>query len=127
VSFVEALTDARDTVAAADIVCTLDPKELTTLPAVWIRFDGLAGPVLAGGVAGRSRALVTVFVIVPPVDPVRDLTALEPFLVTVAGIIPPMSDPRHVAVVIPGGGTPAPAMSYTHDLVIQADPEGETE
>lgn len=116
--FLSELQSARDTVVAADIACTLDPRELTTLPAVWLRLDGLAGPVLSGGSAGRSRVLVTVFCLVSPVDPERDLERLEPLLDAVAAIIPPMSDPRHVGVLLPGGGQPAPAMSYTHELLI---------
>lgn len=116
--FLACLQSARDTVLAADLFCTLDPRELTTLPGVWLRFDGLRGPVLSGGSAGRSLALVTVFCLVPPVDPERDMEALEPLLDQVAAIIPPHSDPRHVGVMLPGGGQPAPAMSYTHDLLI---------
>jgi hypothetical protein len=116
--FLAALQDARDTLVAADLTAVLDPREATTLPAVWIRFDGLAGPVLSGGSAGRSRVLVTVFAMVAPLDPERDLEALGPFLDAVAAVIPPHSDPRHVAVALPGGGTPAPAMSYTRELLI---------
>lgn len=117
-SFLACLGDARDQVLAADLECVLDPREATTLPAVWLRMDGLAGPVLAGGAGGRSRVLVTVFCLVRPVDTERDLEALEALLAQVAAVIPPMSDPRHVGVLLPGGGQPAPALSYTHDLLI---------
>lgn len=116
------LVDAADAVAeGAELPCVLDPQDLNTLPAVWLRFDGLGGPVLRNGDKNltASRVLVTVLVIVAPLDPRRNLEALEPLLETVAGIIPPMSDPRHVAVAnLPGGGTPAPAMSYQHELTI---------
>jgi hypothetical protein len=116
--FVDELTAAQAAVVAGNLTCVLDPRELTALPAVWLRFDGLAGPVLAGGVAGRSRVLVTVFLVATPVDPQRDLEALEPLLGQVAGIIPPMSDIRAVALALPAGGTPATALSYTHELLI---------
>lgn len=116
--FVKALTDARDTLVAANLACVLDPRELTTFPAVWLRMDGLGGPTLGGLAAGRSRCLVTVFCLVGPVDTERDLEDLEPHLEAVAAVIPAHSDPRLVGVLLPGGGTPAPAMSYTHDLLI---------
>jgi hypothetical protein len=116
--FVDELVAARDLVRAAEHTCVLDPRDITTLPAVWIRFDGLGGPMLSGGSAGRSRVLITVFCIVQPTDPQRDLEALEPFLETVSSIIPPLTDPKHVGVLLPGHGTAAPAMSYTHDLTI---------
>jgi hypothetical protein len=115
VSILATLTSARDLVAEADITCTLDPRQLATLPAVWIRLDALKGATLD---AQWSLAQVTVFVIVKPLDVERDMTALEPLLAQVAALIPPMSDPRLVALQLPGGGTPAPAMSYTHDLAI---------
>lgn len=116
--FVDCLRDARDSVKAAGLECVLDPRELTAFPAVWLRFDGLAGPVLAGGAAGRSRCLVTVFCVVSSLDPERELDALEPHLEAVAAVIPPHTDPRFVGVLLPGGGQPAPAMTYTHDLLI---------
>lgn len=117
--FVDEVLATQAAVQAADITCVLDPQELTTLPAVWLRVDALTGPTLAGGAVGRSRVQVTVFCVVPPVDPQRNLEALEPLLDQVAAVIPPMSDPRHVALAnLPGGGTPAPAMSYTHELLI---------
>jgi hypothetical protein len=115
VSILSTLTSARDLVADAGVDCQLDPRALTRLPAVWIRLDGLSAPTLE---KAYSVALVTVFCIVPPLDPERDLGALEPLLATVAAIIPPMTDPTLVALGLPGGGTPAPAFSYTHDLTI---------
>lgn len=114
--FVDTLLDAQTQVQNADLACVLDPRDLTTLPAVWIRLDGLAGATMG---ADYSKALVTVFCIVKPVDTQRDLEALEPLLEQVAAIIPPMSDPRHVALAgLPQAGTPCPAISYTHDLLI---------
>lgn len=114
-SILATLTDARDQLLAADITATLDPRQLTTLPGVWVRLDGLSGPTLE---RPYTVALVTVFVVVKPLDVERDLTALEPLLDQVVAIIPPMTDPRLVALQLPGGGTPCPAMSYTHDLTI---------
>lgn len=114
-SVLSTLTDARDLVQAADITATLDPRQLATLPGVWIRLDVLKGPTLS---QQFSLASVTVFCVVKPLDVERDLAALEPLLDAVAAIIPPMTDPRMVALQLPGGGTPCPAMSYTHDLTI---------
>lgn len=119
-SFLAALRGARDALIAAELRATLEPKELT-LPGVWIKLDGLGGPVLAGGVAGRSEALVTIYCAVPTTDVERSLEAAEQLLAAVAAIVPPMSDPRHVALALPGGGTPATALSYQHALTIDAE------
>lgn len=119
-TWIEALRDARDAVNAAELQlneqpvrASLDPKDLT-LPGVWIKLDGLQGQVLCGEFDG---ALITVYCAVATTGDVdRDLDAALQLLPFIAAVIPPMSGPRHVALALPGAGTPATALSYQHTL-----------
>jgi hypothetical protein len=92
----------------------LSPQDVQ-LPGVWVRFDGLQGTTLCGDPAG---VLVTVYCAVATGDLERSLEQVEQLLALVAPLIPPMSDLRHVALALPGAGTPATALSFTHQLII---------
>lgn len=119
-TWIEALRDARDAINAAELQlgdapvrASLDPKDLT-LPGVWLKLDGLQGQSLCGEF---TYALVTVYCTVATTGDVdRDLDAALQLLPLVATVIPPQSDPRHVALALPGAGTPATALSYAHNL-----------
>lgn len=124
-TWLSTLTGARDDLNDAELElpgdpepqpvrATLDPRD-AKLPAVWLRFDGLAGATLCGD---YEHALVTVYCAVATTDLERSLEQAQQLLDLVAPLIPPMSGPRHVALVLPGGGTPATALSYTHQLII---------
>lgn len=105
------------------IRATLDPRELVVpqeagdVPACWLRFVGLAGPTLASGL--RSKVLVTVYVPVATRDVPRTLATLEAHAAVVMATIPPMTEPRHVSLQLPAGGTPATALAYDHHLRIE--------
>lgn len=125
-TWLETLQAARDDLNAAELElpgipdplpvrASLDPKDVQ-LPGVWLRMDGLQGPVLCGELGG---VLVTVYCAVATTDLERSLDQVQQLQALVAGIIPPMSDLRHVALALPGAGTPATALSYTHQLIIQ--------
>lgn len=120
--FVAALADACEQLRDAGLFADTDLRQLR-LPGVWVRLDALVGPVLGQGVAGRARAQVSVYAIVKPTDSTRDLEALQDLVEPCAAVIPPMSDLRHVALVLPAGGTPAPALVYHHDLLMQSGEE----
>lgn len=92
----------------------LHPQDVQ-LPGVWVRFDGLQAGVLCGDVSG---VLVTIYCAVATTDLDRSLTQAQQLLALVAPLIPPMSDLRHVALALPGAGTPATALSFTHQLII---------
>lgn len=124
--WIETLQAARDELNAAELElpgnpdpqpvrATLDPRDLK-LPGVWLKFDGLQGPVLCGEYGG---VMVTVYCAVATGELERTLEQLQQLGALVGPSIPPMSDPRHVALALPGGGTPATALSYTHQLVIE--------
>lgn len=121
-TWLEALTGAVEAVNTAEldldpggpVRAALDPRGIG-LPGVWVRFDGLAGPTLDCHVSG---VLVTVFCVVASQDLERALGQAQELLALVADVIPPMSESRHVALAIPGVGTPATALSYTHQLTL---------
>lgn len=101
------------------IRATLDARELP-LPGVWIRLRGLGGPkVLATGGVSMSKCLISVYCAVETQDPKRVYAALQALSTAVCAVIPPMTEPRHVQLVLPGGGTPASALTYDHDLRIE--------
>lgn len=124
-TWLETLLAARDELNAAELELPGDPDPLpiraaihpqdVQLPGVWLRFDGLTGGTLAGEFGG---VLVTLYCAVATTDLERSLGQAQELLAQVAGIVPPMSGPRHVALALPGAGTPATALSYTHQLII---------
>jgi hypothetical protein len=124
-TWLEALQGARDELDAAELElpgdpdpvpvrASLDPRDVQ-LPGVWLRFDGLAGPVLSGEL---GHVLVTVYCAVATTDLERSLDQVQQLQALVAPLIPPMSELRHVALALPGAGVPATALSFTHQLII---------
>lgn len=109
---VDALADAGlpDTLQAPAVV--LELKTLTA-PGVWVKLTALTGTL------DGNYAQVTIYVVVPDTDLGTVLDALEALSGPVMAAVPPMSTPTLVAFPMPQGGTPAPALRYTHDLVIE--------
>lgn len=108
------------------IRATLDPRELLVplepedTPAAWLRFNGLRGKVrLDSGAAAPAKAWVTVYVPVATRDVARTFATLQAHSALVCAAIPPMTEPRHVSLQLPAGGTPATALAYDHDLRIE--------
>jgi hypothetical protein len=95
---------------AAQVV--IDPRHLRA-PAVYVKLRALTG-TLEG-----NYAEVTVFVMVPDGDFDVVITALEALSGPVVATVPPMTTPTLVALPLPRGGTPAPALRYDHQLIIE--------
>lgn len=126
--FTETLEAARDALIGPDpdqplIRASLDLRDLTVLPGVFLRLDGLAGPTLQDGMRQPSRALITVYCLVPTTNPAEAMRDVEDLFSQVAAVIPPRptTNVRHVSVPLPGAGTPATALSYEHDLKIDRE------
>lgn len=114
-----AQADVAAALAAAALPTTLthaqvvlDPRKLTA-PAVYVKLRALTGN-LEG-----NYAEVTVYVIVPDGDFPVVIDALEALAEPVMAAIPPMTTPTLVALPLPHGGTPAPALRYDHQLIIE--------
>lgn len=114
-SFVDCLNSAVAELQAAGIHATLDPRDLQ-LPGVWVKLVELRGPTLAQ--PAGSTCVATFYAAVATMDLVDTLSNLAQLLDQVVAVVPPMTGPRHVALALPGGGTPASALAYDHQLVI---------
>lgn len=116
-STLETAADAVTSALAAaglDAHAVLDPRHLAS-PGVWLKLNALDGN-LDGGLAS-----ITVYVLTPDAaDWPTILDNLEPLAAVVLGIVPPMSRPTFVAVPMPAGGTPSPALRYDHELILDA-------
>jgi hypothetical protein len=131
VGWLDTLTAAVDELIGEDpdqplIRATLDPRELVVpqdaedVPAAWIKFNGLRGKVrLASGAYEPAKVWITVYVPVATRDVARTLATLQAHGAVVAATLPPMTEPRHVSLQLPAGGTPATALAYDHDLRIE--------
>jgi hypothetical protein len=102
---VQALTDLLD---GAGVKATLDPSELN-LPGVWITVDTFQARTLNGGI----RLTVSLWLIVPNVDPVRALEQLADLWRTVRTLVTPDGPTTTTSVILPGNPTEAmPAFRF---------------
>jgi hypothetical protein len=107
------LNVALEVAGMPDTRAVLDPTELQT-PGVWVKMRALAAGTLNGDLCA-----VTIYCAVPDADRWgTTFDALQALTEVVTGIVPPMSEQVLVALPLPGGGTPAPAVRYDHDLIL---------
>jgi hypothetical protein len=100
-----------------DTRCVLDPADLN-VPGVWVKMRALAAGTLNGDLCA-----VTLYCAVPDADTwATSLDSLQALVEVVTGIVPPMSEQVLVALPLPGGGTPVPAVRYDHDLILNTTP-----
>jgi hypothetical protein len=108
------LNVALEVAGMPDTRVVLDPTDLN-VPGVWVKMRALAAGTLSGDLCA-----VTLYCAVPDTDSWgTTFDALQSLTEVVTGIVPPMSEQVLVALPLPGGGTPCPAVRYDHDLIIQ--------
>lgn len=116
------LTAAQEAVQAAVDALGLDSQpqvvtdpRLLSQPGIYLKLTGVRGETLTGG-----YALVTVYAVVADGgDWMETLDQLQALATPVLGVIPAMdAQPTLVALPLPGGGTPAPAVRWDHDLTL---------
>ena len=102
---VQALVDLLDGVG---VKCTTDPSELN-LPGVWVTVDEFQARTLRGDI----RITVSLWLIVPNVDPMRALEQLAELWRTVRTVVTPDGPTRTTAVLLPSAPTePMPAFRF---------------